>query len=143
MSTTSTWIEHLVNPKTITSIYTTEPPSLAQVHLSEVSIVCGSDLQCRLHFDLKDFPADAPIKWVQRKCNTVQLSLNLIQIELTQCTIPSGSGIGDLIIIHDGTRFHITFTTQPQGVVFQATATWIHVDNISGYQKEQVSLSAQ
>ncbi|RAK70353.1 Imm50 family immunity protein [Hymenobacter edaphi] len=137
MSTASMWIEHLVNPKTITSIYSAEPPSLAQVQLSEVAIVCGGDLQCKLHFDLKDFPTDAPIKWVQRKYNTVQLSLNLIQTELIQCTIPSGSGIGDLSIIHDGTRFQITFTTQPQGVVFQATATWIHVDNISGYQKEQ------
>ncbi|WP_350308183.1 Imm50 family immunity protein [Solirubrum puertoriconensis] len=125
-----------MNSKTITSIYSAEPPSLEQVQLYGVSIICGGDLQCRLNFDLKDFPTDAPIKWVQRKCNTVQLSLNLIQTELIQCVIPSGSGIGDLDIIHDGGRFQITFTTQPQGVVFQATATWIHVDNISGYQKE-------
>ncbi|WP_425553913.1 Imm50 family immunity protein [Hymenobacter antarcticus] len=131
------WIEHVLNPKTITSIYSTEPPSLAQVQLHELSIVCGGDLQCKLRFDLKDFPADAPIKWVQRRCNTVQLTLNLIQTDLIQCTIPSGSGIGDLSIIHDGIRFQITFSTQPQGVVFQATATWIHVDSISGYQNEQ------
>ena len=131
------WIEHVLNPKTITSIYSTEPPSLAQVQLYELSIICGSDLQCRLHFNLKDFPVDAPIKWVQRKCNTVRLSLNLIQTELIQCTIPSGSSIGDLSIIHDGARFQIIFTTQLQGVVFRATATWIHIDNISGYQKEQ------
>ncbi|WP_394370027.1 Imm50 family immunity protein [Hymenobacter piscis] len=130
------WIEHVLNPKTITSIYPTEPPSLEQIQLAEVAIVCGGDLQCKLHFNLKDFPADAPIKWVQRNCNTVQLSLNLIQTELIQCTIPGGSGIGDLSIMHDGKRFQVTFTTQPQVVVFQATATWIHVDNISGYQKE-------
>ncbi|WP_425556390.1 Imm50 family immunity protein [Hymenobacter saemangeumensis] len=131
------WIKHILNPKTITSIYPAEPPSLAQVQLYEVVIVCGVDLQCKLNFDLKDFPADAPIKWSQRKYNTVQLSLNLIQTELIQCTIPSGSAIGDLSIIHDGARFQITFTIQPQGVVFQATATWIHVDNITGYRKEQ------
>ena len=131
------WIEHVLNPKTITSIYSNEPPSLEQVQLSELAIICGGDLQCKLHFTLRDFPADAPIKWVQRNCNTVQLSLNLIQTELIQCTIPSGSGIGDLSIIHDGTRFQITFTTQPEGVVFQATATWIHVDNLSAYQREQ------
>ncbi|WP_139920801.1 Imm50 family immunity protein [Hymenobacter sp. DG01] len=131
------WIEHIINPKTITSIYSSEPPSLAQVQLHEVAIICGSDLQCRLRFDLKDFPADAPTKWVQRKCNTVQLSLNLIQAELIKCTIPSGGGIGDFSIIHDGTRFQITFSTQPKGVVFRATATWIHADTISGYQREQ------
>ncbi|WP_410505503.1 Imm50 family immunity protein [Hymenobacter sp. HDW8] len=130
------WVEHVLNPKTITSIYPAEPPSLSQVQLHELSVICGGDLQCRLRFDLKDFPVDAPIKWVQQKSNTVQLSLNLIQTELIQCTIPGGSGIGALSVIHDGTRFQVTFTTQPQGVAFQAIATWIHVDNISSYQNE-------
>lgn len=136
ISTALLWIDHVLNPKTITSIYSTERPSLAQVQLHELSIICGGDLQCRLRFDLKDFLIDAPIKWVQRKYNTVQLSLSLIQTELIQCTIPNGSGIGDLNIVPDGARFQIIFPTQPQGIVFQATATWIHVDSISGYQKE-------
>ena len=61
-NTDSMWIEHVMNPKTITSIYTTQAPSLAQVQLGELSILCGSTLQCRPHFDSKDFPADAPLK---------------------------------------------------------------------------------
>ena len=132
------WIEHVLNPKTITSIYSDEPPSLEQIQLYELAITCGGDLQCKLFFTLKEFPADAPVKWVQQKYNTVQISLNLIQTELIQCAIPSGNGIGDLAIIHDGTRFQITFSTQPKGIVFQAMATWIHVDNISAYQREKV-----
>ena len=137
LSNASMWIEHVLNPKTITSIYSMGPPSLEQVRLSDLSIICGGDLQCRLRFDLKYFPADAPIKWMHRGYNTVQIALNLIQTELIQCTIPNGSGIGDLSIVYDGTRFQITFSTQAKGVVFQATATWIHVDNISAYQEEQ------
>ncbi|RSK44909.1 Imm50 family immunity protein [Hymenobacter rigui] len=136
MSTYSRWVEHVLNPKTITSIYSKEPPSLAQVKLYEVSIVCGGDLQCKLRFDLKDFPANAPVKWIQRQCNAVQMSLNLMQTELIQCAIPSGNSIGDLSIMHDGARFQVTFSTQSQGIVFQAIATWIHVDNLAGYQKE-------
>ena len=137
-NTDSTWIEHVMNPKTITSIYQGQAPSLAQVELGELSIVCGGTLQCRLHFDLKDFPADAPIKWVQQKCNTVSLSLNLIEATLEQCIIPSGSSIGDLSIVHDGTGFQVAFSTQPQGVVFRARATWINVDRISAYTKENI-----
>ena len=131
------WIEHVVNPKTITSIYSAEPPSLEQVQLFDISIICGGDLQCKLRFDLKEFPTDAPIKWIQRECNTVQLALNLIQTEIIQCTIPAGKGIGNLSIIYDENRFQISFNIQPQGIVFQATATWIHVDSISGYQQDK------
>jgi hypothetical protein len=130
------WIEHVLNSKTITSIYSTEYPSLAQVQLHDLSIICGADLQCKFRFDLKDFPANAPAKWVQQGYNTVQLTLNCIQAEVIQCTIPSGSGIGDLSIVYDGSRFQITFSIQPKKVVFQAAATWIHIDKISGYQKE-------
>jgi len=97
---------------------------LAQVRLGELSIVCGGTLQCWLHFDLKDFPDDAPIKWVQQKCNSVGLSLNLTEVSIEQCILPSGIGIGDLSIVHNGTGFQVAFSTQPQGVVFRARATW-------------------
>jgi len=130
-NTDSTWIEHVLSPKTITSIYPAQVPSLAQVRLGELSILCGGSLQCRLHFDLKDFPADSPTKWVQQKCNTVSLSLCLTEVTLEQCVIPSGIGIGDLSIVHDGNGFRVAFSTRPQGVVFRAWATWIHVDRIS------------
>jgi hypothetical protein len=123
----------VLNPKTITSIYPAQSPSLSGVRLHELSLICGDDLQCRLRFDLQDFPADAPLKWVQRECNTVQVALNLTQVTIEQCVIPSGNGIGDLSIVHDGTGFHIAFSTQTQGVVFRAQTTWISVDSISAY----------
>ena len=135
-NTDSTWIEHVMNPKTITSIYPAQAPSFAQVRLGKLSILCGGTLQCRLHFDLKDFPADAPIKWVQKKCNTVSVSLCLTEVTLEQCVI--SSGIGDLSIVHDGTGFQVAFSTQSQGVVFRARATWIHVDRTSAYINENI-----
>jgi hypothetical protein len=71
------------------------------------------------------FPADAPLKWVQRKCNTVSLILSLFQTTIEQCAIPSGRGVSDLSMVHEGTNFRVAFTTQPQGVVFRAQANWI------------------
>ena len=55
-NTDSTWIEHVLNPKTITSIYPAQAPSLAQVRLGKLSILCSGSLQCRLHFEFKGFP---------------------------------------------------------------------------------------
>lgn len=132
-NTDSTWIEHVLNPKTITSIYPAQAPSLSGMRLHELSIRCGGDLQCRLRFDLQDFPANAPPKWVQRECNTVQLALTLTQVAIERCVIPSGDGIGDLSIVHGGTGFQVEFRTRAQGVVFRAQTTWIDVDSISAY----------
>lgn len=132
-NTGSTWIEHVLNPKIITSIYPAQAPSLAQVRMHELAIICGEDLQCQLRFDLKDFPSEAPSKWVQRKCNTVQLTINLTQVTLDQCVIPSGNGVGDLSIVREDTGFQVRFSTQSHGVVFRAWATWIDVASISAY----------
>jgi hypothetical protein len=127
------WIDHVLNPKTITSIYPAQAPSLRHVRLHELAIRCGDDLQCRLRFDLADFPVDAPAKWVQQQYNTVQLTLCFIQTTIDYCTIPSGSGIGDLCIRYEEDRFHVEFHTPLQGSVFRAAATWVQVDRIGGY----------
>jgi hypothetical protein len=132
-NTDSLWIEHVLNSKIITSIYPDQAPSLAQVRLHELSVICGHDLKCRLDFDLRDFPADAPAKWVQRKCTTVKMTLSLIQATIDQCVLPGGNGVGDLSIVHEDTGFRVAFSTQPQGVVFQARATWIQIDSLSAY----------
>ncbi|RZJ87048.1 MAG: hypothetical protein EOO60_12650 [Hymenobacter sp.] len=126
------WIDHVLNPKTITSIYPAQAPSLGHVHLHELAILCGGDLQCRLRFDLPDLPLHAPAKWVQQY-NTVQLTLSFIQVTIDHCAIPSGNGIGELRIRYEEDRFHVEFHTPAQGSVFRAAATWAHVDQIAGY----------
>jgi hypothetical protein len=127
------WIDHVLNPKTITSIYPAQAPSLSQVRLHELAILCGGDLQCRLRFDLPDFPLDAPTKWVQQQYNTVQLTLSFIQATIDYCAIPSGNGVGELRIRYEEDHFQVEFYTPLQGSVFRAAATWIHVDKVAGY----------
>jgi hypothetical protein len=127
------WIDHVLNPKTITSIYPAQAPSLDQVRLHELAIICGSDLQCRLRFDLPDLPLPAPAKWVQQQYNTVQLTLSLLQATIDHCAIPSGNGVGNLQIRYEADRFHVAFHMPEQGSVFRATATWIQVDQLAGY----------
>lgn len=131
------WSEHVVNPQPIRSIFPTQEPSLCQVELQDLTLICGGDLQCRLQFDLPEFPDPAPAKWVQRKYNTVQLTLTLLQVTVERCVIPSGNGRGDLRIEPQDGRLHVTFRTPAQGVVFRAVASWIHVDSISAFQQEK------
>ena len=75
---------------------------------------------------------------MQRGCNAVALSLDLTQASLKQCVIPSGKGVGELSIVHDGTGFDVVFATQLHGVVFRARATWISAE-LSAYSDERRS----
>jgi hypothetical protein len=127
------WIDHVLNPKTITSIYPAHAPSLDHVRLHELAILCGDDLQCRLRIDLPDFPLTAPANWVQQQYNTVQLTLAFIQATIDHCAIPSGNVTGELRISYEAARFYVEFSTPVQGSVFRATATWVQVDKIAGY----------
>jgi len=132
-NTTAMWIDHVLNPKTITSIYPAQAPSLGQVRLHELAILCGGDLQCRLRFDVADFPLPAPAKWVQQQYNTVQLTLAFLQATIEHCALPSGSNIGELRISYEADRFQVEFQLPEQGCVFRAAARWVHVDKLAGY----------
>jgi hypothetical protein len=127
------WIDHVLNSKTITSIYSAQAPSLDHVRLHELAILCGGDLQCRLRFDVTDFPCPAPAKWVQQHYNTVQLTLAFLQATIDHCAIPSGSSSGELRISYEADRFRVAFYLPGQICVFRAAATWVHVDRIAGY----------
>jgi hypothetical protein len=130
--TSPLWTEHVVNPKVITSIFPKEAPSFERIKLNQLSLICGEDLQCTLHFNLEHFPADAPAKWIQKQYNTVQMSLRLIQVTIDRCVLPAGNGIGDLRIHFVESKFNVEFHISQQ-VVFKAEATWIHIDNIEAY----------
>jgi hypothetical protein len=127
------WSDHVLNPKLLTRIYPAQAPSLRQVRLHEVAIRCGSDLQCRLRFDLATFPLHAPAKWVRLQYNTVQVTLSFLSATIEHCAIPSGNGIGDLGISYEADRFLVDFQMPGHGSVFRAAATWVQIEQVAGY----------
>ena len=127
------WKEHVLNPRLIPSIFKNKEPSLKQIQMQEIAITFGGDLQCRIHFDLKDFPSEAPEKWVQSKYNTVRMSLALIDADVKHFSVCGGVIIGDLSVVFENSSFEVEFKTDGAGLVFRATARWINVDKVSGY----------
>jgi hypothetical protein len=127
------WIEHILHPQIVRSIFKDEIPSLNQIWLHRMSLEFGSDPTCSLGFDLNQFPNPAPAKWLQREFNTVQISLRLINANLTM-SIQGGAMIGDLKLNYMNQQFEIEFKNTDGKVCFNGTAQWIDVVSINAYQ---------
>ena len=132
------WTEHILNPKLISSLFKGEIPSLKQIKMYETSVMFGGTVQCKMHFDLKDFLAEAPIKWVQSKYNTVGMSLNLIDADIKHFSVCGGEMVGDLSIDFLDSAFLVEFSTDKSGMIFSAIAKWINVDKVEGYISSQM-----
>jgi hypothetical protein len=127
------WAEQVLNPKVISSIFKNDVPSLKEIKMQEIALLFSGDLLCRMSFDLKEFPSEAPLKWVQSKYNRVQISLALIEANVNHFSVGGGMLVGDLSIVLKDSEFEIEFKTDNGYLVFQASAKWIHVDKVSGY----------
>lgn len=122
------WVEVLVNPITIQSIYGDLVPSLAGVDIHELRLHRDAS-RATIRFDLKDFPGDPPVKW--ESCNTVQLELRLIEIEDISIQSWGHNMIADLSIERISGDL-VRFQSNPVPEL-SITAGWISVSKISAY----------
>jgi hypothetical protein len=127
------WIEHILNPLTIKSIFTDEIPSLKQVKMYRLTMDFGGTLLCNLHFDLHAFPISAPSKWLQKNCNTVSFNLSLIDSTFTSLSAQDGETVGDLEINFINQQFEFEFNTSGK-IHFSGSAKWISIVEIKAYR---------
>lgn len=76
----NSWIDLLIDKKSISSIFTTNEPSLAGIDLHDI-VFHRDGPKITLRFNIVDYPPAPPKKWVIQKYNTVQLQLTAIDID--------------------------------------------------------------
>lgn len=74
-----TWVDFLQDSQAIRSIYCADLPSLSDIDLHEVRLD-RRGTSVFLRFDLADYPAPAPKKWIARNANMVQLQLQFSDV---------------------------------------------------------------
>jgi hypothetical protein len=70
----SDWTDLLVDPRTIRAIFGPTGPSLEGIELHAIELHRDGPT-VTLRFDVAEFPADPPKKWLERECNRVWLKL--------------------------------------------------------------------
>ena len=75
----NSWVDLLIDKRSISSIFTDEEPSLRNVELHDV-IFHRDGPKITLRFNITNYPSQLPKKWIVQKCNVVQLQLTAIDI---------------------------------------------------------------
>ncbi|MGW0177288.1 Imm50 family immunity protein [Rhodococcus sp. NPDC003322] len=125
------WVDLLLDNRSIRAIFGDVDPSLDSVDLHEVRLDRqGGSLI--LNLDLADYPAVPPKKWVAQEANTVQIELELSPVH--SVTIEGwGTEMGTHIEIARNAEGRIELTCRDVPRI-KVTAEWLSLRKIGAYQ---------
>jgi len=124
----------VTNPEIIDAIFKDEKFSLSELTVLKVHLN-NYNRTAFIHADLNKFPTNPPKKWVIKKFNTAQVTLQIIDIEQFKCDgLFSEQEKANLDIAKQGDRLAISLFTS--NVYLSVAAGWLQIDKIEGYQKD-------
>lgn len=127
------WVDLLDKAVFLRKLYPVAP-SLRKVRLFEVGLLSDEGPVVDIRFDLNEFPAAPPAKWVQACANTVQVRLmciGVLDLELQGWTF---NIVADIDIARSEDKGLIV-TISAEGVRFRGVFEFIWVDSVSGYMQ--------
>ncbi len=130
MNESADWVSLLVNPEPIRAIFGAQAPSLTGIEVHD--LLLGRDGPSLLvRFDLPDYPAKPPRKWVEAEANRVQLRLRAVEVRaLTVNGVGWATATAMNLQPEDGAvRLRLVGTD----TCLDALVGWVYVDEISAY----------
>jgi hypothetical protein len=124
------WISLLDGSHFLSLLFPGEPPSLESVELHEIKLESDGPV-VRLRFDLPDFPASPPRKWVDQKFNVVQVEIMGIGVRSISLNGWSHNNIASIRLTKEGSE--IQLRVRGDTVVVDATFGHIRVAKVSAY----------
>ena len=123
------------NVRSLTALYK-NIPQLQDVEIIKIIVVPGEDLELILTLDTSELPEKLPLKWLDRKVNTVQIEFDFIGVRIINFNIDNGSNYCFTIERLRGNEHIIILTNKANCDKIKFEARWAYIKNISGYTKE-------
>lgn len=123
------------NVRSLTALYK-NIPQLQDVEIIKIIVVPGEDLELILTLDTPELPEKLPLKWLDRKVNTVQIEFDFIGVRIINFNIDNGSNYCFRIERLRGNEHIIILTNKANCDKIKFEARWAYIKNISGYTKE-------
>lgn len=123
------------NVRSLTALYK-NIPQLQDVEIIKIIVVPGEDLELILTLDTSELPEKLPLKWLDRKVNTVQIEFDFIGVRIINFNIDTGSNYCFRIERLRGNEHIISLTNKANCDKIKFEARWAYIKNISGYTKE-------
>ena len=123
------------NVRSLTELYK-NIPQLQDVEIIKIIVVPGEDLELILTLDTSELPEKLPLKWLNRKVNTVQIELDFIGVRIINFNIDNGGNYCFKIESLRENEHIIILTNKANCDKIKFEARWAYIKNISGYTKE-------
>ena len=123
------------NARSLTALYK-NIPQLQDVEIIKLIVVPGEDLELILTLDTSELPEKLPLKWLDRKVNTVQIELDFIGVRIINFNIDNVSNYCFRIERLRENKRIIILTNKANCDKIKFEAKWAYIKNISGYTKE-------
>jgi hypothetical protein len=126
------WLEYVDRPNAIRAVFGATDPNLDALRLHEI-VLHQDGPTVVLRFDLADYPAIAPPKWVVAGHNTVQVCFALAVVTDLSVQGWTLNNIGRLEVRPAGARgFTVEFVSSGSSLV--AVCGFVRVDSVRAYK---------
>ena len=130
------WLDLVVDARAIRAVYGEHTPDLSGIAV--VDLVAQPDgRRVQVRFDLAEFPAIPPAKWVAAKNNTVQLTLSFESTEQVRFTGPITDDAADLVLTRENAGIAGELTAPSFSLTVRSE--WLVLRKLAAYQQERSS----
>jgi hypothetical protein len=126
------WMDLMGRADFLRKLYPVEP-SLMKVRVFEVGLI-ETGPAVRVRFDLNEYPAAPPLKWIQAQANTVQVQLLCIGVRGLEVQGWTANNIADIDISR--TETGLALTASAEGFRMRGVFEFIWVDSVSSYLQQ-------
>ncbi|WP_434385794.1 Imm50 family immunity protein [Melittangium boletus] len=126
------WIDVLDRPVFLRTLFPVAPP-LRKVRIFELRLHQDGP-RVMLRFDLNDFPAEPPEKWVAAKANTAQVTLGCTGVRDLEIQGWTVDNLADIEMVREAPG-RLSLSAVAPGFLLKAHCQVIWTDSVSGYTR--------
>lgn len=122
------------NATSVSAIYKRSLPTFTKIEVVKITIIPGEDTELILTLDTTELPEVLPLKWSQKRINTVQFEIDFIDVDLKKICLTKGMDYNFIMQRKDDKKVVILKNLlDNKEIIFDSK--WAYIRNISGYER--------
>ena len=122
------------NTTSVSAIYKDSLPTFTKIEVIKITILTGEDTELILTLDTTELPKVLPLKWSQKKINTVQFEFDFIDVDIKKICLTKGMKY-NFIMQRKNDKNVIVLKNLLNNKKITFDSKWAYIKNISGYER--------
>ena len=122
------------NNASVISLYKETLPRFQNIHVQDLSVITGQDIELDIRFDTGELPNPLPRKWEEMNVNTIQFAIGCTGVRFRHFDINDNFSDNQRLSIEvtDSTKI-LTIWKSNGDIGLQVETPYVFVKSVSGY----------